>query len=170
MALSRAGSVNSVVWPASFPETGSRRAERGLFHLAEGGLAHQRIYGNEAGVPAIGDGGIFEDRQHQAVVAGFAQADVLNRRGDGGDGCHRARGAQWLLRKTFYRGADGGILRGRGRKIESEVDPAALAIDAERDVLHIGGKLEERIGQTAASGRNVGCVTKSRGDFVGGFE
>src|ERR1700733_4695460 len=114
---------------------------------ADGAVAEEAIDGDIAFAPTLGEALVFEDRNHEAVVAGALHVDVANGGGDSGGRGGRAGGAERLLRAIFESGTDGDVFRGRGRKIDADVGPAGVAVDALRKRFDVERGFAECVGE-----------------------
>ena len=88
---------------------------------ADGAVAEKSVDGDVAFAPALGEAVVFEDRNHEAVVAGALDVDVADGGGNGGGGGERAGRAERLLGEFFESGADGDGFRGRRSRRNAEL-------------------------------------------------
>src|SRR6516165_7680733 len=71
---------------------------------AHRGVAQEGVERDGAGIPALGEDGVFENGEHDAGIAGTAEANFFQRGCNGGDSGEGSAGAEGLFREAF----DGG--------------------------------------------------------------
>src|SRR5579871_2130856 len=137
---------------------------------ADGAVGEQAVDGDVAFAPALREAFVFEDGNHEAVVAGALDVNVANGGGDSSGGGERAGGAEGLLREFLKSGADGDVFHGRGGKIHANVGPALVTVDALRDAFNVESGFGEGVGEFLARGVEILRVLEDGIDGVGRFE
>ena len=113
---------------------------------ANGGVGEQSFEGDAALAPAFSEAGVFENGEHEAVVAGLFYVDGFDGGGDCGRGGERSGRAKWLCDKIFDGGADRDIFQRGGRKIDSDIGPPGFHINTIGVALDFDGFAREHAG------------------------
>src|SRR5260370_27830539 len=118
---------------------------------AYGAVTQQRVEGDAPFAPALRQPGIFQDRQHQAGVAGLLHLDVADGGGERVGGRQGSARAHRLRGQGFQCRANRDVLERGGGKMRGDVGPASGLGDARGLRLH-----RERFAGAAIGERLVG--------------